>query len=190
MARIQKPPAGRLVISVIHSSLDALADALKALEKRFGRVQCETEGADCHEADMYREEMGYHLQRRFFSFDRPVWRDSLPDLKATCHKIEAQFADRVRDDYFFRTVNLDPGVLSPINLVMASHRELGHRIYLKDGVFAELALVYSRGQFVRLPWTSEDYVTPQAIEFFTSVRQSFDLLYAQNDSYAVAANDR
>ncbi len=190
MARIQKPPAGRLVVSVIHSSLDALADGLKALEKRFGRVQFETEGADCQDAEMYREEMGSGLQRRFFSFDRAVWRDTLPELKATCHKIEAQFADRVRDDFFFRTINIDPGILSPTNLTMASHRELGHRVYLHDGVFAELALVYSRGHFVRLPWTSPDYITPETIEFLTNVRGGFNLIYAENEQSMMAVGSR
>jgi hypothetical protein len=174
MARIQRPPKGRLIVSIIYNSLDGLADALKLLEKQFGRVQCETMELT-YTSDRYAEEMGTGLQRRFYSFERLVERDRLPEIKAVCHKVENQFGDMVHD-YAFRTVNIDPGVLTPENLVMASHREYNHRIYLRDGVFAELALVYSRGRFVRLPWTVVDFCQGEAIEFFLRVRQSFEMV--------------
>ncbi|MEK7775067.1 MAG: DUF4416 family protein [Candidatus Zixiibacteriota bacterium] len=173
MARVQKPPQGRLIVGVIHSSLDALADSLKALERRFGRVQCETTGAECADGDFYREEMGADLQRRFFSFERPVSRESLVEIKGICHKIEPLFADRTGEDFYFRTVNIDPGILTPSNLVVASHREQSHRVYLANGVYAETVLIFSRGQFCRLPWTSPDYYADEAIDFFLRVRGTF-----------------
>lgn len=180
MARMQEPSQGRLIVSIIHSSLDALADALSGLEKRFGLVQFETIDTPCSEAEIYFEEMGENLQRRFFSFERPLSRNTLPTIKSICGKVESQFADRV-DDYYFRTVNIDPGILVPANLVMASYREYNHRIYLEDGVFAELALVWSKGQFVRLPWTNMDFCQGEAIEFFIRVRDSFNLF--ENPEY-------
>jgi hypothetical protein len=173
MARIQKPPPARLILSIVYSSLDALADALKVVEKRFGRVQFETMEIPCSDAALYREEMGAPLLRRLFSFERLVSRDALADIKNACHKIEPMFADHV-DDYIFRTVNIDPGILTPDNLVMASHREYNHRLYLKDGVFAEIALIYAGGQFKRLPWTHPDLCHREAIDFFLRVRESFE----------------
>ncbi len=118
MARIQKPPAGRLIISIIYSSMDALADSLKALERKFSRVECETIEIPCSCQERYREEMGENLQRRIFSFEKPVNRDTLPDIKNTCANIEPMFADCIRD-FHFRTVNIDPGILTPDKLVMA-----------------------------------------------------------------------
>jgi hypothetical protein len=56
---------------------------------------------------------------------------------------------------------------------MASHRKFNHRIYLSEGVFAELTLVYSRGRFVRLPWTPAEFCEGEAIDFFLRVRESF-----------------
>jgi len=175
MARVQKPPDGRLIVSIIYSSMDGLADGLRALERRFGRVQYETLEIPCAEAEVYREEMGDSLSRRFYSFEKTVSRGTLVDIKKACHKIEPQFADQV-GEYLFRTVNLDPGILSPESLIMTSHREYNHRIYVDDGVYSELALVYSRGQFVRLPWTCPDYYHDEAIEFFTRVRDSFEFV--------------
>lgn len=174
MARVQEPDKGRVIISVMYSSMDAIADALKVLERKFGPVQYETLEITCQKNDMYREEMGEGLLRRFFSFEKMVSRESLAEIKKTCHKIEPEFADHVQG-YDFRAVNVDPGILTPNNLVMASHRELNHRIYLNDGVFGEVTLIYSKGCFRRLPWTHPDFCENEAIDFFTRVRSSFEL---------------
>lgn len=174
MARVQEPTKGRPIVSIIYSSLDALAESLKALERKFGPVQYETLEIDCNKTEMYTEEMGSELLRRFFSFERLAERGWLVEMKKICHKIEPNFADQTAG-YDFRTVNIDPGILTPSNLTMASHRELNHRVYLKDGVYAELALIYARGQFRRLPWTNPDYCQGEAIEFFMRVHESFEL---------------
>jgi hypothetical protein len=178
MARPQKPNPGRLIVSVVHSSRDALADALRQLERRFGRVQCETIDIPHVGGKEYTEEMGDSLARRFFSFERMVQRDSLIEIKTACHKIESQLGDQVHD-YTFRTVNIDPGIMTPDNVVMACHREYNHRVYISDGVFAEIVLIWSRGQFCRLPWTNPDFCHDEAIEFFLRVRNSFELLEKQ-----------
>ncbi len=172
---MQKPPPGRLIASVIYSSYDALVEALPVLERRFGPVEMETVDIPCQVKDLYKEEMGSHLQRRFFCFERPVERDTLPEIKKVCSKIEPLFADQT-GDFFFRTVNVDPGILTPDNLTMASHRGLNCRIYLRDGVYAELVLIYARDRFARLPWTCGDFCHDEAIDLFMRARSRFELL--------------
>jgi len=183
MARITTPPPGRLIVSVVYSSLDGLADALRKMERHFGHVQCETMEIP-FDGSRFAEEMGNNLERRFYSFEKDIPRDRLPEAKALCEKIEQQLGDRV-DDYTFRTVNIDPGILTPDNLIMAFRHEFNHRIYLSHGVFAELALVYAKGRFVRLPWTDDDFCEGEAIEFFLRVRESFDLDRIENQSVTV-----
>ncbi len=175
MARVMEPVPGRLILSIIYSSMDALADCLQTLERRFGRVQFETAEIACARAERYREEMGANIYRRFLSFEQPVARSSLASIKAICHKIEPNFADHV-DDYHFRTVNIDPGIMTPHNLVMASHHEYGHSVYLTNGVFSELTLVWSQGRFVRLPWTNPDFFDDEAVDLFERVRACFELV--------------
>lgn len=180
MARIQKPPPGRLIVSIIYSSMDALADSVKTLERRFGRVQFETLEIPCASTSEYREEMGENLLRRFYSFENLVSRDSLPALKAACYKIEPKFSDTV-DEYNFRTANIDPGILTPSTLVMASHKEYNHRVYLSDGVYAELTLIYAHNKFCRLPWTNPDFCHDEAIDFFLRVRSSFEIIEPEHE---------
>jgi hypothetical protein len=175
MARIQTPPPGRLIVSIIYSHIDAVADALRLLEKQFGRIQCETVDIPYNDTEKYAEEMGAGLLRRFFSFERPFQRDALPEIKGVCQGIEKQLGDRV-DGFTFRTANIDPGMLTPDNVVMVSNREYNHRIYLTKGVFAEIQLIWARGQFTRLPWTNPDFCDDEAVEFFVRVRRTFDLI--------------
>ena len=177
MARPQEPPPGILIVSVIYSSLDALADALQALERRFGRVQYETMEIECAVAKTYLEEMGDNLMRRFFSFERLISRAALPEVKAQCAKIEAQYSDQV-DDFLFRTVNIDPGVLCEANLVIAGYRDLKHRVYLRDEVYAETCLIYNRDHWARLPWTSPEFYDDEAVDFFDRTRASFEFVEA------------
>jgi hypothetical protein len=175
MARIQKPPPGRLIVSYIYSSVDALAESLTRIERIYGPVQFETIDMPCLSAKTYAEEMGDRLHRRFFSFTNLVPRESLPSIKKTCARIEPSFADEIAGA-LFRTVNIDPGIMTPDNLVMASYREFNHRIYLSEGVYSDIQLVHSRTQFTRLPWTNPDFYQDEAIDFFERVRDSFDLI--------------
>lgn len=175
MPRLQPPPPGRLICSVAYAQIDALADCLKKLEHQFGEVQFETLDIPFSSEPRHREEMGHDLTRRFFSFDKMVPRDRLSDLKRICRKIEAGFADQV-DDFLFRTVNIDPGIMTPDNVIMASSQGHHYRVYLTAGVFAQIELIWSRGRFVRLPWTNPDFTHAEAVDFFERVRDTFDLV--------------
>ncbi|MFH1686850.1 MAG: DUF4416 family protein [bacterium] len=170
-----EPPPGRLVVSTITSSWDALAEAVEHLERRFGRAIYETDQISCCHGERYLEEMGERVWRRLFSFERPVLRSSLPELKAACARIEPRFSDRL-GDFCFRTVNIDPGILTSDNLVMASRHNANHRIYISGGTYAEVTLIYSRDRFTRLPWTDPDFCHPEVIDFLDRVRGSFDLV--------------
>jgi hypothetical protein len=173
MTRSKNPPQGRLIISALYSHIDAVADALNKLERQFGRIQCETIDIPYTNTEKYSEEMGDNLMRRFFSFDKPVSRDILPDIKPVLTKIENQLGDRVQD-FTFRTINLDPGIMSAENVVMASNHEYNHRIYIGKGVFADIQLIWARGTFRQLPWTHPDFCHEEAVDFFMRVRESFE----------------
>ena len=58
-------------------------------------------------------------------------------------------------------------------LALATTKNYSHRVYLRDGIFAEVALIFRSGTFCPLGWTYPDYRTPLAIEFFNQVREEF-----------------
>jgi hypothetical protein len=68
-------------------------------------------------------------------------------------------------------VNLDPGLLTEENFILATGKNYSHRVYLRDGVFADLTLVYRKGEYLPLPWTYPDYASPAIREFLAQVRE-------------------
>ena len=70
-----------------------------------------------------------------------------------------------------RHLNLDRGYLTPAKLVLASTKDHAHRIYLRDGIFAEVTLVYRQRKWQPLEWTYPDYRRDDYQAFFTQCRE-------------------
>lgn len=171
MGIIRKPLPGKLIVSAIYSSFDLLHEAIDDLEKKYGRVEYESGEFDFLHTSYYREEMGDDLRRKFFSFEKPAERDSLIEMKLFTNKIEEKYGEK-SGEYVFRKVNLDPGILTLSNLVLATTKDFSHRIYLGNGIFAEVTLLYKKNKYEALPWTYPDYTEGEALQFFVRVRET------------------
>ncbi|MDD3726218.1 MAG: DUF4416 family protein [Candidatus Ratteibacteria bacterium] len=120
--------------------------------------------------DYYQKEMGDNLKRRFVSFKSPVSAENSYIWKHITNDIEKQFHP---GGEFPRGVNLDPGYLTLSHIVLFSTKDFYHRIYLGKGIFAEVTLYYEKGRFLSLPWTYPDYKTPEYLNFFKQVRDTY-----------------
>jgi hypothetical protein len=70
-----------------------------------------------------------------------------------------------------RRVNLDPGLITLERLVLASGKNFTHRIYLGQGIWADLTLIYNKKTgWVVLPWTFPDYATEDMKRRLTELR--------------------
>jgi hypothetical protein len=72
-----------------------------------------------------------------------------------------------------RGINLDPGYINGAQLVLATTKNYSHRLYLDQGIYGEVTLIFRKGNFQALPWTYPDYKTDLAYAYFKSVRQLF-----------------
>ena len=79
-------------------------------------------------------------------------------------------------------VNLDPGYLTTAKLVLATTKDFGHRVYLRDGIYAESTLHYIDGRWEPWPWTYPDYAGPRYHAFFERVRERFKQKLSARDS--------
>ena len=70
-------------------------------------------------------------------------------------------------------VNLDPGYISEVKLVLATTKNYAHRIYLRDGIYGDVHLSFTQNSFQVQPWTYPDYQQKAVIEFFNLVRQNY-----------------
>ncbi len=117
----------------------------------------------------YQAEMGKPLLRRFVAFRNLIDPSGLTDLKLQSNAMETSMLDEKGN----RTVNLDPGILSLANLLIATCKNHYHRIPLRDGVYAHLEYVFKDGDFSFLPWTYPDFMTPEYLNFFRGLRQCY-----------------
>ncbi|HID32484.1 MAG TPA: DUF4416 family protein [bacterium (Candidatus Stahlbacteria)] len=116
--------------------------------------------------DYYEPEMGKGLLRVWCACREPFPPDKIVELKHKATGIEKELAQEGK-----RMVNIDPGYVDMKRVVLATHKDAAHRIYLKDGIYAEVTLIYHKKSFQPLPWTYPDYRFDAAIQFFNSLRR-------------------
>ena len=169
----RSPEKCLMFVGALFSNEDHYLESYVDLQAAFGEVIMETPGIRWDYSDHYKEEMGGPLFRRFIFFKDLIEPDALSRLKLLTNALETKLTTGGK-----RKINLDPGYLTLAKIVLASTKDYSHRIYLKDGIFAEATLVYSKdeGTFVSNINTYNDYRDEKYIKFFSLARELFFLL--------------
>jgi len=165
MGAIRKPELVKLFAGVITVSRTIADKALNKFSDSFGPIDCISPVIDFGFTDYYKSEMGETLYRFWVSFDKLADPSALADAKIFSNKIEEDFMESGK-----RRVNMDPGYITPAKVVLASSKDFSHRIYLRDGVYGEVTLIYKHKNFSPLQWTYPDYQSQTAYEFFQEIR--------------------
>lgn len=158
-------PTAKLIVGIIAQSPELLPETEAAVEQEFGSVTRRSEVLAFDFTDYYEPEMGRGLVRRWVGLQGVVPVDRLADLKLKSIRLEARFSVRGR-----RRVNLDPGLLSLHNFVLATTKDFAQRIFLRDGIRAEVTLIYQSGLFRPLEWTYADYRSEACHRFLAACR--------------------
>jgi hypothetical protein len=157
----------KLVVGLLSADPKLLEQAQSALAEGFGTVTVKSPEIPFSFTDYYEKEMGPNLVRQWVGFHGLIESEQLAEFKQTTGLLEKRFNGPDGK----RRVNLDPGMLSLHNLVLASTKGFAHRIYLHGGIYADLALIFQTGKFQPLPWTYPDYQTPACHEFLMRCRK-------------------
>ncbi|MHC1701724.1 MAG: DUF4416 family protein [Humidesulfovibrio sp.] len=175
----REPRPGKLVLSVL-AAADwwdlAWPDFRADLVECFGPVDYETPPLPFAHTAYYDGELGTPLARRLLGFARLVPLDGLAAVKLATNAIEAKHArpadtQPVGHSGGSRRVNLDPGLITLERLVLASGKNFTHRVYLGQGIWADLTLIYNKKTgWVVLPWTFPDYATEDMKRRLTELR--------------------
>jgi len=175
MGQIQ-PPSDVLTLVAAFSRHEAVLDwAQDSLLQHCGPLLFASPRFQFTETDYYASTMGPDLLKQFFAFSTLTPPDHLPRLKRQTNALEETYA-RMGGHAEARPLNLDPGYLTPAKLVLASTKDHAHRLYLGQGIFAEITLRYHRGAWQPWDWTYPDYRRADFQLFFNRCR---DWLLAQ-----------
>lgn len=165
------PPPVKLIAALMGRDLHTIQSARAMVSERFGRIDSVSEAYSFTFSDYYRDEMGDGLVKQFVSFADLIDPARLANVKLMSNEIE-QAMPRP-DGLAGRAVNIDPGYLTGAKLILATTKDYSHRIYVGQGIYAEVTLQFRHGAFIPFEWTYPDYRTPMALAYFSQVRTRY-----------------
>lgn len=161
----------KLIVGFIFKEEEVFNKAKGFLERLFGKIDFESQTLAFKHTDYYTPEFGSNLKRKFISFRKLALPPRLPKIKISTNRIEAKLSQGAAS----RLINIDPGYLDLSKLILVSTKDYKHRIYLNEGIYAEVTLFYQKKSFRFWEWTYPDYKTPEYIAIFNQIRE----IYAQ-----------
>jgi hypothetical protein len=168
MSDPQPPEAVKLIASLFSEDERLLGDAMQAMSERYGRADFISSPMPFTYTDYYKREFGESLIRRFVAFEKLISPENLPDVKIWTNALEMRFAAERQ-----RRVNIDPGYLAKAHLILATGKGYTHRPYLREGIYADLTLIFRDKTFHSLPWTYPDYASGEVIGMLTRIRERY-----------------
>ncbi len=148
----------------------ALLDLLtEELRREFGEMELIGQELSFDHTRYYTAEMGTELARRFVAFRDLIARERLPSIKLQTNVLEKRFSRAGGG----RRVNIDPGYLTAENLILATGKNYSHRVYVDDGIYADLTLIFQDGSYQPLPWTYPDYRSGEIVALMNAVRNKY-----------------
>ena len=168
---LPQPPTPAKLIAGFFLNDKALADDIvKDLQDRLGSVDMISAWLAFDFTTYYEKEMGAPLSRRLVVFNTLMEQTQLAAIKQMTNAVEQKYQRQGQ-----RRINIDPGYLLPERFVLATGKNFAHRIYIGQGIYADLTLIYQKGAFRTLPWTYPDYADKHLIDFLTLVRNKYML---------------
>lgn len=162
------PEPVKPVASVFTADEKLFGEVEAVLSARMGKPDYVSRPLVFDQTDYYAKEMGTGLVRRVYGFPRLIDQGELATLKRWTVELEDRWRVKGR-----RRVNIDPGYVSLAKLVLATTKDNVHRIYLGEGVFAEVTLLFRNGSFHPWPWTYPDYASREYREIFEQIREIY-----------------
>jgi hypothetical protein len=169
VSKLKESAPVKLIVSLITGNSNVIRPVLEKMEDKFGSMDFLSEKLAFNHTDYYKEEMGDELFRKFVSFEKLIKPDTLPDIKFFTNSLEQEYLSGDGK----RMVNIDPGYISMERLVLATGKNFTHRIYLRDGIYADLTLVYKGGSFQALEWTFPDYAEADMRKLLGGIRDRY-----------------
>jgi len=164
------PYPAQAVLSILSSQWSLFwPDLLKDLKKELGDTDYISDILAFTETDYYNQELGTPIQRRILGFGPLVDQEDLVKIKLWTNSLEQEHK---RPDGT-RLFNLDPGLITLERLVLATGKNYTHRIYLREGIWADLTLIYRARGWQSLPWTYPDYASRYIQEILTNLRNIY-----------------
>jgi len=160
------PPKVKLISGVLYPEGEEwFTWTLRELEALWGGCEDVSQPEPFTKTDYYHN-IAPRLLRRFVCFKGMASAGELPDWKLAAVGVEG----RSRNP---RIVNIDPGYVDGARLVLASTKDHAHRVYLRDGIFAEVTMRFRFGKWTPFDYTFPDFADGLYDKFLSAARGSW-----------------
>ena len=159
---------GKAVLGVLFQEEEYYQELQHHLETVGVEIEFESESLRFDSTDYYEKEMGTELRRIFLSL-----KGIFPVEESVLFKLETTEWEHRWRESGLRSLNLDPGYLDLSRVVLLSGKEGSHKIYLRNGVWADLVLLKDKGGYRNFPWTFPDIRIGRYDDFFLQLRAEF-----------------
>jgi len=169
MWKLKEPNSVKLVIGVLAANYQCLNCAADMLTDKFGNADFTSDVWPFDKTDYYKDQTGPRILRQFLSIEKLIDPGRLAKIKLRTNKLEQKLA-KILSIPLPRPVNLDPGIIEPSKLVLATTKNYSHRIYIGKKMYAEVTLIFDKGGWKPLDHTYPDYRQQCYFDFFEKVR--------------------
>ena len=152
------------ITGILFPNEELLRWSIERLSGLWGKPEIISAPVPFDKTDYYHE-ISPRLLRVFVSFPGLVDASGLANWKHQAIELEAQSRQPVR------AVNIDPGYIDGARLILASTKDHAHRIYLRDGIYAEVTMRYRFKKWQSFDYTFPDFASGVYDEFLSSVRR-------------------
>lgn len=166
--KILKPEKVKLFFGILYAKKNKkiLDKAIVLLKKNYGIFSSTSNEYNFSKiTHYYDEELGRNLFKRIYLCEKLIDRERIVDIKIYTIKMEEQFSINGK-----RTINIDPGYFSINNIVLVTTKNFTHRIYLREGIYAELTLMFRKHDIHELEWSYPDFKSATVKAFFIEQR--------------------
>ena len=158
-------PLVKLVSGVLYPDEIWFDWTLEELKSLWGEPEIVSTSVPFTTTDYYRD-IAPQLFRRFVCFGGLFAAGDLTEWKRASGGVETKSRTP-------RIVNVDPGYIDGARLVLASTKDHAHRIYLRDGIFAEVTMRFRFGKWIAFDYTFPDFASGVYDEFLVQARNSW-----------------
>jgi len=169
MWELKEPNPVKLFVGILAANRDALDAAVDAIEDNFGEADFLSDVWPFTQTDYYNDQTGDNIIRQFVSLEKLIDPGRLAEIKNTTNKLEQKLAEKLNAPVP-RPVNLDPGIIEHSKLILATTKNYSHRIYIGQKMYAEVTLIYHKGNWRFFDYTYEDYRKQCYLDFFSKLR--------------------
>ncbi|HUW19935.1 MAG TPA: DUF4416 family protein [Sedimentisphaerales bacterium] len=167
---LKDPKPVKLIIGILAADHKSLHAAVEAIEDKFRKIDFVSDVWPFEQTDYYKDQTGEHILRQFVSIERLIDPGKLAKIKRTTNKLEQKLAAKLGLP-LPRPVNLDPGIIEPSKLILATTKNYSHRIYIGKQMYAEVTLIFDKGRWQAFEYTYPDYRQQCYLDFFDKVRR-------------------